>query len=190
MNAAMRRLIIEREGRECLFCKGTCHLQKEKCNVPAKTLPAATYWKLDSLRSPLGRLQVDHVYGKKREGWNEVATLCPCCHSKKQQGGGAIFEDEVNYLAFVSDEPEEYRVAREQEASEKLVRKAKRKAKSKAARKAQKAKLEKAKAKKPSRFGKKKEAQKARAALAFPMKYSSPSRKAQEQNARRNWNVY
>ena len=128
MNAAQRRLVIERDGRECILCKGSCTFQKgEKCNLPAKTLNDAAYWKLDSLRSPLGRLQVDHVDGKSHEEWDRVATLCPCCHSKKVQGGGAVYEAEVAYLLTVGDEPEEYRVAREQEVLEKPVRKAKRK---------------------------------------------------------------
>jgi hypothetical protein len=209
MNALQRRLIIERDGRECVYCHGTCPFQKgEKCNLPAKSLTAGAYWKLDSLRSPLGRLQVDHVDGKKHEDWNRVASLCPCCHSKKVQGGGAVYDAEVAYLLTVGDEPEEYRLAREQESADKPVRKATRKAKAKAHRKAQKAKLEKSRTsprgmstkspvsghedteKKPSRFGKKKEAQKARASLAIPMRYSSLPSKIQEQRNRPNYNTF
>lgn len=143
MNATMRRMHIERDARECVHCHGSCpFLNGEKCNLPAKTLSAAAYWRLDGLRSPMGRLQVHHAYGKSHEGWDECATVCPCCHAKCTQGGGAVQESVLAHLATVGPEPEAYRIAREQEAAEKPVRKAARKVKARAYRKAQKARVQ------------------------------------------------
>lgn len=133
MNARQRQIAIERDQRECVNCHGTCPYQKGgKCLLPLKTLSAERYWKLDAQLPPIGRLQVDHVYGKSRESWNEVATLCPCCHSKKVQGGGAVYEAEVAYLATLGAPPKEY----VEEQLKEAMAKPKRKAKKKAARKA------------------------------------------------------
>lgn len=190
----MRRILIERDGRECQNCHGACHLRSDglKCQLVSNTLPLVTYWRLDALREsqPYLRLQVHHTEGKDHEEWDKCVTLCPCCHAKATQGGGAVHETVTAYLATVGEEPPEYTTARLQEQQDKPVRKAKRKAKAKAARKAVKAKREKVEAKKPSRFGKKKEAQKARASLAIPMRYSSLDSKSKAQSERRNWNVY
>lgn len=204
MNALMRRLVVERDGRQCVYCKGACpFLKGEKCNLPAKTLSAAAYWRLDGLRSPLGRLQVDHTFGKTHEEWNEVAVLCPCCHAKKVTGGGPVFEAEMEYLATVGPEPDEYRIAHEQEAAEKPVRKTARKAKAKEYRRATKERLKRPASKlkskhrnagrstpvKPAR-GVRKRSGSTSDAPTFRMKYSRISTKDEEQRARPNYNSF
>lgn len=131
MNPDQRRLLIERDGRECQNCHGACPYRTDglACKLVAKTLPAVTYWKLDRLRAhqPWLRLQVDHLDGKRHEEWDRCWTLCDCCHKAKVQGGGAVYDRGVAYLATVGPEPEEYRIAREQEAADKPKRKAARK---------------------------------------------------------------
>lgn len=125
MNAKMRQLVIVRDGFQCVHCHGACPLRgkDEPCQLPATTLAPVVYFKLEAGRHPLARLQVDHVHGKAREAWNEVATLCPCCHRHKVIGN-AIFDAEVAYLATIGDAPQEYRDAQAKEAAAKPQRKA------------------------------------------------------------------
>lgn len=129
MNQVQRRLIIERDGRECVICRQdgqTCAGNSEPCKLSSPTLNAVTYWKLDANRPTYARLQVDHIIGRvggaeKTERYENVATLCPCHHARKDR---TMKERELAYAAvFEGTEPQEYLAELAQEAIDAKKRK-------------------------------------------------------------------
>lgn len=129
MNAAQRKIIIERDGRECVICREDgerCKGSSEKCNVPSPTLNTVTYYKLDANRPAFARLQVDHILSRGggvevAEAWHHLATLCECHHRRKDK---AMKERELAYAAiFEGKETEEYLAELAQEAIDAKKRK-------------------------------------------------------------------
>mgnify|MGYP001562298758 CR=1 FL=1 len=98
-----RQLIIERDSFLCVRCHGTCG----NCNLLPSIEP---YFQEEKFRHPLGRLQVNHKDGRSPKGplacerWDQLETLCPCCHRKGRRASGEGSEN----LHSVGQEPPEY----------------------------------------------------------------------------------
>lgn len=125
MNSTQRRLVIERDGFQCVACRTegkTCPYRgknDEPCKLLAADLLPAVYWKLDANRPAYMRLQVDHIIGRVggvevTEAWENVAILCNCCHAAKAK----VREIEIAYAAtFKGMETPEYLAALAEEAA-------------------------------------------------------------------------